>query len=251
MFWIPCCDEDLSPRMVYPVIYVTDGLWIRRNKSLYSRMVAPLLISISNDTSYGTDNEVYLIREKQGHVNIIGERSSIEQTMYICLLRFPSSLKLTTTITEILLKVALNTINQTNQTIYLFLLTLYVYCPTEQWISCQYYSFPRARTLFFVSKENVGEYDLMQYLQVRLLDRQRYSKYEDLSPRMVYPVIYVTDGLWIRRNKSLSFLHGKLLILLVVCVLFVFMFWIPCFDVRNDFRIKTMFGCFRMVVSNT
>ena len=77
--------EDLSPRMVYPVIYVTDGLWIRRNKSLYSRMVAPLLISISNDTSYGTDNEVYLIREKQGHVNIIGERSSIDQKFIVLL----------------------------------------------------------------------------------------------------------------------------------------------------------------------
>jgi hypothetical protein len=63
--------EDLSPRLVYPVIYVTDGLWIRRNKSLYSRMVAPLLISISNDTSYGTDNEVYVKHHKPNQSNNI------------------------------------------------------------------------------------------------------------------------------------------------------------------------------------
>ena len=40
------------------------------------------------------------------------------------------------------------------------------------------------------------------------------------------------------------FCGSVLLIFIVFCVvlLFVFMFWVPCWDVRYDFRIKTMFG---------
>ena len=48
-------------------------------------------------------------------------------------------------------------------------------------------------------------------------------------------------------QRSPGFLVGSvLLIVLVACVvlLCVFKFWVPCCDVRYDFRIKTMFGFF-------
>ena len=38
-----------------------------------------------NDTSYGVENEVYLLREKGGRLNIIGCRTSTEQKFMVLL----------------------------------------------------------------------------------------------------------------------------------------------------------------------
>ncbi|XP_076094773.1 uncharacterized protein LOC143065221 [Mytilus galloprovincialis] len=77
--------DDVCPRLIYPITYISDGLWIRRNKLLYSKRISPLLITIMNDISYGIDSEVYLIREKQGRINIIGCRTSTDKKFIVML----------------------------------------------------------------------------------------------------------------------------------------------------------------------
>ncbi|XP_063420492.1 uncharacterized protein LOC134705701 [Mytilus trossulus] len=77
--------DDVCPRLIYPITYISDGLWIRRNKLLYSKRISPLLVTIMNDISYGIDSEVYLIREKQGRINIIGCRTSTDKKFIVML----------------------------------------------------------------------------------------------------------------------------------------------------------------------